>query len=71
MYAAVLLMMLSAAGSPIFVIPQPDMDTCIANAVVMDRVLNGKVASAECWDQSTQAFRMRPHAQPPSDERID
>ena len=73
MNAAVLLIVMSASGSPQFILPQPDMQVCRMNAALMDRMLDKATNnSAECWDQLTQAFMRLEHRAPsPPGDRID
>jgi hypothetical protein len=66
-----LLIVLSLAGTPQFIIAQPSMEICALNARALDGMLNAQAAFAECWDQSVQAFRQREHVRPPEGERID
>lgn len=68
MTTAYLLIVLSIAGGPQFVIPQTSLEACMGNQAEMTVLMNPKAVVSGCWDMGTQSFVKLPHPAPPPPE---
>lgn len=51
-----LLVVMSVAGSPQFVLPMSDLAVCSANQALLLNMMGKDKAIVGCWDMSRQAF---------------